>query len=301
MQVHETAVLLADISDSMSLYARVGDEKAARCIVESLNGLEQLAAAVGGTRLRSRGDDLLCVFADCPAAFRAACDMLNDAEGFGVSIHGALNFGEVATTGGDIFGDVLNTAARLAAKANPGEFLVTEAVVDRLAAGDQRTLLPLDRLSLRGKSLPTTVFTLQPAGEDLNTRITMLGFHEDSYGFVGGPTSSLLRLHMQYRDCTVTCCDGQTATIGRAPACDIQIPRPWVSRRHAVVSFSDGRARLRDRSASGTYVDMPGQHQPMLVRRETVVLPKQGVISPALVANTIDAEPVRFELIEDPE
>ncbi|MEO1090951.1 MAG: adenylate/guanylate cyclase domain-containing protein [Pseudomonadota bacterium] len=299
MQVQQTALLLADISDSMSLYTRVGDAEAARRITERLNRLERLAAALGGTRLRSRGDDLLCVFESPAASFRAACDMLAADEGSGLPIHGALNFGEVATKGGDVFGDVLNTAARLAAKANPGEFLVTEPVVAGLTAFDEERLLPLDRLSLRGKSLPTTVFILQSEGDDLNTRIPALGLREDGAERLAGRVEASRRLRMQYRDCAVTCAEGDVVTIGRAPACEILISRPWVSRRHAVISLVAGLPRLKDRSASGTFVAVPGQ-QPMLVRRETVVLPEQGVISPAVTADSADAEPVSFEVLSAP-
>jgi pSer/pThr/pTyr-binding forkhead associated (FHA) protein len=50
--------------------------------------------------------------------------------------------------------------------------------------------------------------------------------------------------------------ENATATIGRAPDCDICIPEQHVSRRHAVISYRDGLFMINDlNSANGTFVN----------------------------------------------
>jgi len=45
-------------------------------------------------------------------------------------------------------------------------------------------------------------------------------------------------------------------TIGRERDCEVQIENPQVSRKHVMVSFGNGRWRLRDqRSGNGVFVD----------------------------------------------
>jgi adenylate cyclase len=84
--------------------------------------------------------------------------------------------------------------------------------------------------------------------------------------------------------------------IGRSDECDIVLSRPWVSRRHAMLTVRDGKAVLADRSSAGTYVAIAGGHE-LLLRRESIVLTGRGLISPAMPPGRPEAEPIRFEII----
>jgi adenylate cyclase len=72
--------------------------------------------------------------------------------------------------------------------------------------------------------------------------------------------------------------------------------RPWISRKHAVVTVRDGKVMLGDRSSSGTYVSISGGHE-LLLRRETIMLTGNGVISPAIHPARPEADLIDFEII----
>ncbi|WP_189342740.1 MULTISPECIES: FHA domain-containing protein [unclassified Mesorhizobium] len=86
-------------------------------------------------------------------------------------------------------------------------------------------------------------------------------------------------------------------TIGRSPECDIVVQRPWVSRHHATFTISNGKARLVERSSSGTFVSMgPGQEE-VFVRREDILLFGSGVISPGRRSSLRDAQVLHYEVV----
>jgi hypothetical protein len=280
----------------MTLYARMGDASAARRITASLNALEQIARAAGGERLRSRGDDLLCVFDDPHAAFRTARAILACDERISPPIHGGLHHGRLVATADDIFGDVLNTTARLASKANAGEFLVSGEFVAKLAPGEAQDLQRLDRLRLRGKDWPVEVFALSGGGDGLDTLLPVTPARASVEGERTSPPR-LWRLELRHGGLTARCADGQSLVLGRAPDCALQLNRPWISRWHAVVTLLDGVVTMEDRSTAGTFVAPHGERA-FLVRREAVVLPRCGVISPAVALDDPDAEVVGFEVVD---
>lgn len=297
MQARELAVLLADIAGSMALYARFGDASAAQRITASLDALEEIARAAGGERLRSRGDDLLCIFEDPRAAFRTARAILACDERICPPIHGGLHFGRLMATSDDIFGDVLNTTARLAAKAKPGEFLVSGELVAGLSPPEAAALQPLDRLRLRGKDWPVAVFALSDPHDG---RDTLLPATPSAGACDDGdrpPQGATWRLVLRHGDRAVACEDGASLVVGRSPDCTLQLDRPWISRRHAVATLHDGVITLEDLSSGGTFVAPHGERA-FLVRREAVVLPRSGVISPAVAPDDPDAERVAFEVVD---
>ena len=74
--VPEVAILLADVTGSTPLYEAIGDAAAARQIVACRDGLQSIITRRGGTFIQSRGDDVLCTFAEPSSALRAAREML---------------------------------------------------------------------------------------------------------------------------------------------------------------------------------------------------------------------------------
>ncbi len=74
------------------------------------------------------------------------------------------------------------------------------------------------------------------------------------------------------------------------------VPKPWVSRKHAVVEIRRNNAYVRDTSSNGTFICFDGQ-DPVLARREAVLLPHKCALS--LTRNTDEnvAEFIHCELI----
>jgi adenylate cyclase len=293
--VSEVAILLADITGSTPLYEAIGDAAAARQIVARLGGLQSIIAQRGGTFIHSRGDDVLCTFAEPGSALRAARELLAQSTTSQLAIHGGMHVGPVVHAHGDIFGDALNLTARLAALARPGEILTSKGFVDRLPPADRSSLRFLDNRIFKGKSMPTGIYLLVPQDSAVGTEVVFgrgSGHTRTKFLQVVAGVSVTLR----YADCSRPCQEQVSLSIGRSAECDLVIERSWVSRQHAVVTVRRGKVELEDRSSLGTYVSPRGGHE-FFMRRETVVLTGSGTISPARRPMDADAEVIHYEVL----
>ena len=160
--VPEVAILLADVTGSTPLYEAIGDAAAARQIVACRDGLESIITRRGGTFIQSRGDDVLCTFAEPSSALRAAREMLAQSSPGQLAIHGGMHVGPVVHAHGDIFGDAVNLTAKLAALARPAEILTSKGFVDRVPPAERLSLRVLDNRILKGKGTPTEIYSLVP-------------------------------------------------------------------------------------------------------------------------------------------
>ena len=289
MTPSDAAVLLVDITGSTPLYESIGDAAALLRIGSCLDQLRAIADEAGGMVVRSKGDDLLCAFDDPAAALRAVQAMLSLTFEGTLKIHAGLHLGPVIHARDDIFGDAVNMTARLAALANPGEVLISESFVGKLADGDIARLRALDKVSLRGKTVPIKVYSLQEEDREAATAFGPGTAYTHTRGAAG------VAMTLTYAEQVLVYKDTARVSIGRSTECDILIARPWVSRHHATVTLHGGRVQIEDRSSSGTYVAASDGHE-FFVRRETVVLTGSGRISPAIKITDARAEIVRFDI-----
>jgi class 3 adenylate cyclase len=293
----EVAILLADITGSTPLYEAIGDAAAAREIGACLDGLQSIIAQQGGTFILSRGDDVLCTFAEPASALRTAREMLAQPLTGQLAIHGGMHVGPVVHANGDIFGDAVNVTARLAALARPGEILTSQNLVDRVPAAERSRLRILDNMTFKGKSAPTEIYSLVP--EDIVART------EAVFGHGSGHTRTRYQevipevtVKVRYANCERLCNEHASLSIGRADDSDVVIGRSWVSRQHALVTVRRGKVQLEDRSSSGTYVATRGGYE-FFMRRETVVLTGSGTISPAMRPTVLAIDVDRFKQINE--
>jgi adenylate cyclase len=287
----EAAVLLADVVGSTPLYEAAGNSVAVGRIADWRERVCNLVRDNGGEFISSKGDDVLSIFNDPAWAFRAAAQLRVPTE-LPIAFHAGLHYGPIIRVANDVYGDAVNLTARLAAVANPGEILISQALVDRLSQADRELLAFLDQMSFKGKSEPCSIYTFLDEDRTLNTEI--------SVGRRGGGAMTCgvareVRVTLRYNDLTLSCRDNESLSIGRSPDCDLVIDRQWVSRHHATVSIAHGRVRLAERSTSGTFISTcPGQE--MLVRREDVLLLGSGTMSPGLQCTSQDAQIIQFEV-----
>ena len=157
------AVWFADIVG----YTRVSSSDEARAL-ELVSALQALAKPVverrGGRVVKFLGDAVMTEFTSCEAAVEAALDLV---DGFGRATSGAgaaqlrvgAHLGELAASGdGDIYGDVVNTAARLQAAAEPDQVLVSEDVWRQLRRRPSLAFAELGPRTLKGKDEPLVTF-----------------------------------------------------------------------------------------------------------------------------------------------
>lgn len=172
------AVLFADISGSSELYERLGDERALQAIAQCVGIMTGALPAWQGTLVKVIGDEIMCTFPSAEQAFHAACAMQRSVEngkyqdGSPMHIRIGFHFGEVIHESGDVFGDTVNIAARVAAKTRANQIIVTQAVVDVLPPALRDKTRKLMRAEFKGKPAQFDIFmVIWSSDEKLSERI----------------------------------------------------------------------------------------------------------------------------------
>jgi adenylate cyclase len=164
------AVWFADIVGYSRLASR--DEKSALELVEILrSALSDTLAEHSGRLVKMMGDGALAEFASADAAVRSALSLERGfAERAGSLVPSAklrvgIHMGEVAPgPDGDLYGDGVNTAARLQQTAGPGEVVVSEDVWRALRQRSDHRFTALGPRRLKGLAAPVRVFRADPTG-----------------------------------------------------------------------------------------------------------------------------------------
>lgn len=291
--VQEVVILVADVTASVELYERLGNAAAFDRIAGALDRLRAFAEAAEGRFVQSRGDDVLCVFADVEMAADAALAMVAEGSCSGVALHVAVHRGEAIVARDSIFGDAVNVTYRLAALANSNEVLVTGVVAAAFAAPRRQRLRSLRTFTFKGRARPVEVFALDALTGQTMTHLP------DHILSAASPSKLLLKLAHGSRSWELG--EAESLSIGREDGVDVVIAKPWVSRHHAILLVRDGSATLNDRSTYGSFLVPTGGCE-MRVRRQIVPLSGSGVIALGTSSTAPEAELLSYsvERIEAP-
>jgi adenylate cyclase len=150
-------VCFVDLSGYTRLTAEHGDELAADLAGRLALLVEGICRRHGGRAVRWLGDGGMLVFRVPDASVRAAVEMVTRAPANGLPpTHIGIHCGPVVFQDGDIYGSTVNIAARLSARAAPGEVLVSSSVADRV--GDAGPLEHVGAVKLKGLDRPMEVY-----------------------------------------------------------------------------------------------------------------------------------------------
>lgn len=130
------ALVFSDIAGSTALNRRLGDDAFAALLADHDERADAVVRGHRGQVVKTQGDGFMAAFPDPGDAVRAAVslrDQLADptAVGRSLDLRIGIHAGEVVTTGGDVFGETVAFAARVAAAAHPGQVLASRAVRER--------------------------------------------------------------------------------------------------------------------------------------------------------------------------
>lgn len=126
-------VLLTDIVGSSERAAELGDRRW-RELLEAHHALVRgELARWRGREVDTAGDGFLATFDGPARAIRCACAIRDGLHALGVEIRAGLHTGECEIIGGKVGGIAVHTGARVAARAAPGEVLVSGTVRDLIA------------------------------------------------------------------------------------------------------------------------------------------------------------------------
>ncbi|MCH9670628.1 MAG: adenylate/guanylate cyclase domain-containing protein [Gammaproteobacteria bacterium] len=116
-------VMFTDIADYTASVARADREGLHQILAEHENRVRPLVEQYQGRIVKNIGDSFLCLFESATDALKAALDIQNREAGDGdeVQVRIGLTTGDIEMIDGDAFGDAVNLAARILAKAPVGE------------------------------------------------------------------------------------------------------------------------------------------------------------------------------------
>jgi pimeloyl-ACP methyl ester carboxylesterase len=123
-------VLFTDIVGSTDRAAELGDS-AWRQLLERHDALVRAQLArFRGREVKQTGDGFVASFDGPARAIRCACSIGEEARELGLELRAGLHTGECELIGDDLGGMAVHVAARVGAKARPGEVLVSGTVKD---------------------------------------------------------------------------------------------------------------------------------------------------------------------------
>jgi class 3 adenylate cyclase len=267
--------LFADISGSTALYETLGDTNAKAMIDECITLMRAATARHAGRVIKTIGDELMCVFPDADCGSTAASEMqqavavLPKFANVRRAIRVGFHVGPLIESDGDVFGDTVNTAARMAGLAKADQIITTFAAVEQMSPLLRGTTRHIAALAVKGKGDDVEVYeVIWNEADDLTTMATA------SPVKVAQPQS----LHLKHgaREITLEG-QGARAVIGRDADCQIVLSDKKASRVHARIERRRDKYVLVDQSTNGTYVTFAGEAE-MALRREEVILRGEGRI-----------------------
>ena len=272
------AVMFADICGSTSLYDRLGDDLARRLISKCIAMLVDKVSANQGTLIKTIGDEIMCTFPSAENAMNAACAMQNtlenDTQGEDHPMHIRIGFhyGDVICEPGDVYGDTVNIAARVASITRACQILTTRAVSNVLPPDLRDITHQIMRAELKGKQEQLDIFRVAWEADDtLRTRIGTPALRK--------PQEGVAELTLRYREQSFTINEQhKSAVLGREEACDILVKSDFASRQHARIELRFGKLIIADLSTNGTYIRFADGNLVRLAREE-LVLRGSGSIS----------------------
>ena len=157
-QVKPPAIAFVDLSGYTTMTVERGDEAAAAA-ADRLRALaDESVRAVGGRLVKLLGDGVLLRFEDAPSAIRATLELVKRVTDEPLpAAHAGIAAGRVVDRDGDVFGQTVNLAARIASEAGPGEVVVEEGMVVALPRGTAE-FTPIGRVELKGFPLPVALW-----------------------------------------------------------------------------------------------------------------------------------------------
>ncbi len=268
------AILFADISGSTRLYDTLGDQAALEKIEQCLSLLGGIARRHEGETVKTIGDEILCAFPSAAAAVEAAMAMQTEiadraADGAGaLRIRVGLHFGEVIREGGDVFGDAVNVAARMAGLAASGQIMTTRETADTLPSRLRVAIRQLGQATVKGKREDVPICEVIWRNDaEMTVMPTMLP------GMAARGARLGIALRHGGRQLAL---DGKQpdASIGRDNDNDLVVNDPLASRHHARIGLRNGKFVLADQSTNGTYVTLGGKT--LFLHREELPLTGAG-------------------------
>lgn len=168
LERYRAGIFYADIANYSRLTEQ-DEEGTHQRMVESMKIIEEKIAANHGRVAHLAGDAILAEFVDADSALRCAIDVQLAARRWNANLpmcsqilfRIGVNFGDVITEQGDIYGRAVNLAARLEKLAHSGGICVSESVRKALEDNPAYDFVALGRQYVKNISEPVQAFWIE--------------------------------------------------------------------------------------------------------------------------------------------
>ena len=277
MKETKLTILFADVCGSTKLYETLGDNVARDTVAKCVSIMGEETQRQSGRVVKTIGDEVMSVFEDPSAAADAAGGMQERissglvVQGKNIAIRVGFHFGPVIVeTDGDVYGDAVNTAARMAGQAKAGQILTTAATVEMMSDNWKASTRQIDRAVVKGKKDEIDMIEILWQREDVTRMSTSFK--------PAGPAAKKAKLMLRYRDQSVEVNESNSSVVmGRADESDLVVKNTLISRLHARIEYRKGNFVLVDQSINGTYVRTSGGEE-LFVRRDNYPIKGSGII-----------------------
>jgi class 3 adenylate cyclase/pSer/pThr/pTyr-binding forkhead associated (FHA) protein len=298
----KVAVMFTDIVGSTRFFEEFGDVAGLVYVHKCIDMLSPIAERHGGTICKTIGDEVMTSFEDPINAIRAAIDMQRTLETYNshqqeqerIQVRIGMNYGPGMITDKDVFGDVVNVAARIRALAKPASIFVDASKDERanLEARLRTANIPFEKAAeaeVKGKSekiialeinwraVKGAAVEVQPLAPQMAGRVDVAKAAEapppDKRTTLSGasPVAAILRPRLRYSLVVVRpdgshgeerALDKPNVILGRVEG-DILFPEDaLVSRRHARFTVTGDHLLVEDlNSANGIFWRLNKPHK----------------------------------------
>src|ERR671923_409815 len=275
-QASEAAILFADVSGSTKLYETAGNAVAHAAVESCVNVMREKTQAAAGRVIKTIGDEVMSVFPTADQAADAAIEMqsaiaeLPPVGNTQIGIRVGFNHGPVVERDGDVFGDAVNLAARLAGVATKGQIITARDTVMMMSPMLKAATRAITTIQVKGKAQEIQVYELiWQQSEDMTTLASQKSVYK--------PKNAKLRLLAQGSELVLSA-ERPALALGRDAAADLVIKERMASRAHGKIERRLDKFILTDHSANGTFVTIEGDKE-IVLRREEFTLRGHGWIA----------------------
>ena len=275
-QVSEVSVLFADVSGSTKLYETAGDAVAHAAVEKCVSIMREKTLNAKGRVIKTIGDEVMSAFATADQAADAAIEMqsaISELPPVGntqIGIRVGFNHGPVVERDGDVFGDAVNLAARLAGVATKGQIITARDTVMLMSPMLKAATRAITTIQVKGKAQEIQVYELiWQQSEDMPTLASQKSVYK--------PKNAKLRLLAQGSELVLSA-ERPAVALGRDASADLVIKERMASRAHGKIEKRLDKFILTDHSANGTFVTIEGDKE-IVLRREEFTLRGHGWIA----------------------